>query len=193
MKNLPNLLTFLRLAAAPLVGLVLALVAFGKVEAATWLPVSLALFTVACLTDVFDGLLARRFDLESVLGAVLDPVADKLLILSTGLGLVLLIPSVWVFVPILIMLGRDVLVSGLREAALTQNWRLEVRGLGKLKTILQCVAFALVLAELSFTALGLRAAPSTLASPMTTAALWLAAAVSAISALDYTRAFLKHR
>ena len=93
--------------------------------------------------------------------------------------------------PIALMLSRDLLVGGLREAALTQNWRMEVRGLGKFKTVAQCLAIAIALADISFVALGLRPAPTTLASALVVIPLWLAAAASWFSAADYLRVFLR--
>ena len=80
-------------------------------------------------------------------------------------------------------------VGGLREAALALNWRLPVRGLGKFKTVVQCLAIAIALADLSFTVLGLRPAPVTLVSPLLIGPLWAAAAVSWLSAVDYMRIF----
>lgn len=190
-KHMPNALTLFRLLAAPLVGLLLVLSARGLVPAQTGLPAALALFAMACLSDVFDGLLARRLDQETMLGAVLDPVADKLLMLFTGVGLIVLVPDVWVILPLALMIARDLLVGGLREAALAQNWRLEVRGLGKFKTVTQCLALAVALTDISYTALGLRAAPDTLASLWVIVPLWLAAAASWFSGLDYIRVFLR--
>jgi len=137
-QHLPNILTLFRVIAAPAVGLLLVLSATGALNAEQGLPVALALFAMACLSDVFDGILARRMGQETLLGAVLDPVADKLLMLFAGLGLAVLVPEVSVVAPIALMLSRDLLVGGLREAALTQNWRMEVRGLGKFKTVAQC-------------------------------------------------------
>ena len=190
-KHLPNVLTIFRLVAAPVVGLVLLLSARGVVSAEMGLPVALALFAMACLSDVFDGLLARRLDQETVLGAVLDPVADKLLMLFCGIGLIVLVPSLWVIFPITLMIARDLLVGGLREAALAQKWRLDVRGLGKFKTVTQCLALTIALTDISYTALGLRAAPDTLASLWVIVPLWLAAATSWFSGLDYIRVFLR--
>lgn len=189
--NLPNVLTLLRLLLAPVIGALLVLVALGLMPDEAGLPIALALFACACVSDIFDGVLARRLDQESPLGAVLDPIADKLLMLSAGIGLVLLVPSLWVIVPVALMLARDLLVGGMREAALVQNWRLPVRGLGKMKTVLQCLAIAIALADLSFTALGLRLPPSTLASPLLIAPLWIAAGASWFSAWDYFRVFIQ--
>ena len=190
MQHLPNALTLLRLLAAPVIGVLLVLVATGALAGLPWLPVTFALFAIACMSDVFDGLVARRLDQESTLGAVLDPVADKVLLLCAGFGLAVLVPSLLVVLPVLLLIGRDVLVSGLREAAWAHGKRLEVRSLGKMKTVVQCLAIAIALADISFTALGLRPAPVTLASGLVIWPLWLAAAVSWISAADYLRIFL---
>jgi len=185
----PNALTLLRLLLAPIIGALLVLVAVGMMPGAAGVPVALALFAVACMSDIFDGVLARQLNQESTLGAVLDPIADKLLMLCAGIGLMVLVPSPWAIAPITLMLARDLLVGGLREAALAQKWRLPVRGLGKFKTVVQCLAIAIALADLSFTVLGLRPAPVTLVSPLLIGPLWAAAAVSWLSAVDYMRIF----
>ena len=77
MQHVPNALTLLRLLIAPLIGALLLLVALGGWAPALWLPVALGLFMLACLTDLADGVLARRLSVESTSGAVLDPVAAE--------------------------------------------------------------------------------------------------------------------
>jgi CDP-diacylglycerol--glycerol-3-phosphate 3-phosphatidyltransferase len=190
MQHIPNTLTLLRLLLAPVVGVLLVLVAQGTVSGAVGLPAAFGLFAIACMSDVLDGLLARRLGQESTLGAILDPVADKVLMLCAGVGLAILVPTLAVVAPVLLLISRDLLVGGLREAALAQNWRLDVRSLGKMKTVVQCMAMAMALADISFTALGLRPAPTTLASPLVVWPLWVAVAASWLSAADYVRVFL---
>ena len=189
LTSLANLLTLFRLIAAPVIGLLLLLVVQGWISGSQGLVVATALFITACLSDIADGMVARRMGQESTLGAVLDPVADKLLMLFTGLGLVALSPGFWYGVPIALMLSRDLLVGGLREASLAKGTRLSVRKLGKAKTVVQCLVLALALADLSATALGLRPAPSTMVNGWIVVGLWAATALSWYSALDYLRIF----
>ena len=181
MQHVPNALTLLRLLTAPVIGALLLLVALGGWAPALWLPVALGLFLLACLTDLADGVLARRLSAESTAGAVLDPVADKLLMLCTGLGLVVLVPDLALAGAVLLMLGRDLAVGGLRELALSRGRRLPVAGLGKAKTVLQCMAFSAGLAEAALTAQGADVMPGGL----TIALFWLAAVVSLASATLY--------
>ena len=123
--------------------------------------------------------------IESTAGAVLDPVADKLLMLCTGLGLVVLVPDLALAGAVLLMLGRDLAVGGLRELALSRGRRLPVAGLGKAKTVLQCMAFAAGLAQAALTTRGADVMPGGL----TLALFWLAAVVSLASAVAYARGF----
>ncbi len=183
MQYVPNALTLLRLLTAPLIGALLLLVALGGWAPALWLPVALGMFLLACLTDLADGVLARRLSAESTAGAVLDPVADKLLMLCTGLGLVVLVPDLALAAAVLLMRGRDLAVGCLRVLAVSRGRRLPVAGLGKAKTVLQCMAFAAGLAEAALTARGADVMPGGL----TIALFWLAALVSLASATLYAR------
>jgi len=139
--NLPNSLSLARLAAVPL--LVLAyLLPFdwsGYLAA--------GIFALASLTDLLDGYLARKLDQESSLGAFLDPVADKVL---TTTALVLLIGgygTLLMTLPGVIIIGREVLVSALREWMAEMNRRgiVRVTVLGKVKTGMQMFAIIILL------------------------------------------------
>lgn len=105
--------------------------------------VAAALFIFASLTDYLDGSLARKFQVESVVGKFMDPVADKILVSST---LVMLIPSGRLdpFM-VIILLSRDTLISGLRSIAATQNRVIAAGTVGKWKTAWQMIAIPAVL------------------------------------------------
>lgn len=105
------------------------------------------LFVVAALTDWLDGYLARRWQQESDFGAFLDPVADKLLVISALVLLAVQFNSAWMTVLVLLLILREVVVSALREWMATSNRSEVVRvGLmGKLKTMVQMVAITLLL------------------------------------------------
>ena len=140
--NLPNIVTGVRIALIPIFAVVYVLADTGH-----WL--AAALFAAAAATDWLDGYLARRLNQTTPFGAFLDPVADKLIVVT---ALVLLIGShanLWLTIPGVIIVGREIVVSALRE------WMSEVnrRGLvaaswiGKLKTALQMFSIIILLAN----------------------------------------------
>jgi CDP-diacylglycerol--glycerol-3-phosphate 3-phosphatidyltransferase len=145
--NLPNILTWLRILAVPLV-IVLFYVPHRWAD-----PMAGMLFAAAAITDSLDGYFARRMGLVSRLGAFLDPVADKLIV---AVALVLLVSKAppsgndlrWVVVlAACIIIGREIAISALREwmAELGQRTRVAVSTLGKYKTILQMVGISMML------------------------------------------------
>ena len=171
--TVPNILTVLRLIAAPCVALVFAVLAR---PAADW--VALVLFVGASATDWIDGYLARAWNQQTRFGTMLDPIADKAMViiaLAVVLGLSELDP--WVLVPGTVILFREVFVSGLREFLGAQAGQLKVTKLAKWKTTVQMVAITLLL-------LGLETAGIAL--------LWLAAALTAATGWDYFRKALPY-
>lgn len=140
--NLPNILTLIRVVAIPVLVLVYFLPVWWSGYAAA------ALFLAAGITDWLDGYLARRMGLTSPFGAFLDPVADKLIV---GVALVLLVHahvSLWIAVPAMVIVSREIAVSALREwmAELGQRATVAVGHLGKYKTAAQMTAIVLLLA-----------------------------------------------
>lgn len=106
------------------------------------------LFTLAAITDWFDGYLARKLNQTSALGAFLDPVADKLIV---SVALVLLVEhfaTLWLTLPAVIIIGREIVISALREwmAELGKRANVSVSYVGKVKTALQMVSIILLLA-----------------------------------------------
>ena len=171
MLNLPNLLTLARILAVPaLVG-----VFFIDGRAAHWIVV--ALFAIAALTDYLDGWIARTWSLESEFGRVLDPVADKLLVAAALL--LLLAADRAPLVAVGLILLREILVSGLRER-LAGRLVLPVSRLAKWKTAAQMAAITLLLIG----PLGGTGGAVALAGEYL---LWVAAALTWITALDYLR------
>ncbi|MEH0831098.1 CDP-diacylglycerol--glycerol-3-phosphate 3-phosphatidyltransferase [Anaplasma bovis] len=134
-KILPNLLTVLRVLAIPAVVSSF----FASFENAQY--VTLCIFLVACITDFLDGFLARMWKVQSRFGRLFDPVADKLIVLSTMVMLVhvgKMSGSAVVF--IVIILCREVLVSGMREFLVAAGISLPVSDVGKMKTVVQAIA-----------------------------------------------------
>jgi len=182
--SLPNILTISRILAIPLI------VALFWFEGNTARWVTMALFTLAGVTDFFDGMLARSMGRISNLGQFLDPVADKLLVSA------LLIMLVWsgdisglVILPALVILCREILVSGLREFLAGIKVGVPVSSLAKWKTGVQMVA-------LGFLIVG-TAGPVFWHPELTTTVigeilLWIAALLTLITGYDYLQAGLKH-
>lgn len=104
---------------------------------------ALIIFTAASLTDFFDGYLARKYNLITPFGKLMDPIADKFLILSAFfISMQLQLIAVWMFIVIFV---REVVVTGLRLIAMKRGIVLAAEGAGKLKTILQIVAVYLIM------------------------------------------------
>jgi CDP-diacylglycerol--glycerol-3-phosphate 3-phosphatidyltransferase len=139
--NLPTGLTLLRIALIP----VFVAVFFMSFRSANLL--CAALFGLAALTDWLDGYLARRLDQTSAFGAFLDPVADKLMVAAALVLLVQAIPTPWMAVAAVIIIGREIAVSALREwmAQIGRQRRVAVSLIGKFKTTAQMVAVLLLL------------------------------------------------
>jgi len=141
--NLPNYLTFARIVVVPLIVVVLL-----TPVAESWLGVSgyaaaVVLFIAASITDIIDGQLARRRNQVSTLGKFLDPIADKLLISAALIVLVEkhLAPS-WAVV---VILGREFIITGLRSVAAAEGIIIQAQALGKIKMWAQCIAVAALL------------------------------------------------
>jgi CDP-diacylglycerol--glycerol-3-phosphate 3-phosphatidyltransferase len=137
--NLPNALTLARIFLVPVVVAVLLTKEMRSI--AVW---GAALFLAAALTDLFDGYLARRRKQVTTLGRMLDPIADKLLISAALISLVQLgIAPAWMVV---IIIGREFAVSGLRSIAAHEGFSIDVSTLGKGKMVTQVAAvFGLIL------------------------------------------------
>lgn len=141
--NIPNFLTILRLLAAP--GLAVMFLYFSR-PYADWC--ALVLFVSAAITDWFDGYLARSWKQETRLGAMLDPIADKAMVV---IALMVIVGyssmSPWLVLPATFILFREVFVSGLREYLGAVSGTLKVTALAKWKTTAQMVAIAVLFAQ----------------------------------------------
>lgn len=135
--NLPNSLTLLRIFLVPLLVVVLLTKFNGREYTA------LVIFLVAAATDLLDGYFARRYKKVTRLGTLLDPIADKLLISSALISMVELdLAPAWMIV---IIVGREFAVSGLRSIAAQQGVTIAASPLGKGKTVSQVIAVALLI------------------------------------------------
>lgn len=135
-RHVPNILTLGRIAMVPFV------LAFMAMDTATSRIIAVALFVFAALTDALDGILARKYAWTSLTGKFLDPLADKLFVIAIGVALVELhrVPA-WA---IILLIMRELSITGLRLLALSEGLVLEVSTQGKWKTAIQMVALALL-------------------------------------------------
>ncbi|OUS07180.1 CDP-diacylglycerol--glycerol-3-phosphate 3-phosphatidyltransferase [Rhodobacterales bacterium 52_120_T64] len=139
--NIPNILTVMRLLAAP--GVPMAYVLFPS-PMADW--VALILFVGASFTDFLDGYLARKWNQISNFGRMLDPIADKVMVVIALLVVVSFSQmDAFILIPVVIILFREIFVSGLREFLGADASRLQVTKLAKWKTTVQMVAIAAIL------------------------------------------------
>ena len=186
--NIPNLLTYGRILAVPLI--VVCFFLEGRLESsdfARW--TALGLFIAASITDYLDGYLARTWQQTSNIGRMLDPIADKLLV-ATCLMLLAADPvetihgwSLWAAI---VILCREILVSGLREYLAELKVSVPVTQLAKWKTTIQMFAIAFLLAGPA----GDNILPYTTEIGITL--LWISAIVTLYTGYDYFRAGLKH-
>lgn len=138
--NIPNILTLLRIVLIPVFILLYYLpVGWGALAAGV-------VFAVASFTDWLDGFLARRWNQTSPLGAFLDPVADKLLVAVALVMLTETFANVWITLPAVVIIGREIVISALREwmAELGKRASVAVSYVGKVKTALQMLAIFLL-------------------------------------------------
>ncbi len=213
--NLPNILTLLRLLAAPMVAVMFL---YFTRPYADWF--ALLLFVSAAVTDWFDGYLARAWKQETKLGAMLDPIADKAMVV---IALMVIIGfsswSPWLVLPATVILFREVFVSGLREFLGDVAGTLRVTPLAKWKTTFQMTAIAVLFShgvfehylgmsvygmdedmiaailngtEEDVLGLGWKLTGMDWAGRIGLALLWVAAALTAITGFDYLLKALPH-
>lgn len=180
--SLPNVLTYVRIAAVPAL---VACLFFLQGDVARWSAFSLFVFAGA--TDWLDGYLARIWEQQSTLGRMLDPIADKLLV---GAVLMMLVHdatiSGWAIWAAIIILCREILVSGLREFLAELNVKIHVTQLAKWKTTMQMIALGVLLAG--------PAAEKIVPGIMTggLVILWIAALLTLWTGYDYLKAGIVH-
>ncbi len=179
LTNLPNLLTLGRIVVIPLI---ICILIFVSDPIASW--TAFSLYTIACITDFFDGYLARAWGQQSAFGRFLDPIADKLLVASVLLVLVGIdrIGGLTVL-PAAVTLCREILVSGLREYLAQVRVSVPVTALAKWKTTIQMLALGFLLVGPSGPAFG----------PLSTTevgvvGLWGAALLTLVTGYDYLAA-----
>jgi len=180
LTSLPNLLTLFRIAAIP------GIVALFFLDSDLGKYLACGLFGIAAITDFFDGYVARAYGQQSSFGKFLDPVADKLLVssallMATGFGQI----SGLTILPAVVILCREILVSGLREFLAGVQIGVPVSTLAKWKTMIQMFAIGFLIVGDS--------GPDALATRLIGEwGLWAAAVLTLITGYDYLRASLHH-
>lgn len=192
--NLPNYITLSRIASIPLIIWILTTPYFNGNDQTLRAVLASGLFILASITDGLDGYLARRRGQITTMGMLLDPLADKLMIAACYITLVHLIPeivNVWVVV---LIIGREFLISGLRSIAASEGFTIEASELGKLKMVVQIVSVVAAILAIRWDVWSFNfgfvhfVLDVDLVAQM---AIWFMVAVSVISAVDYFWGFWK--
>lgn len=177
-QQLPLLLTLSRIICAPLL---MGMLFFPSPTMGWWATI---LFVLASLTDWADGALARRWNAESNAGKFLDPIADKILVL----GAILMLMNMKLVDPIMVFLliGRDVLIGGVRAIAATEGVVIAAKPFGKWKTAMQMVGIPLLLIQ----DVNIAQWPGQWVGYVL---MWLSVVLSIISGVEYTWGYFKGR
>lgn len=175
--NLPNALALFRIALAPL--MLWFLVDRDNTLFSSWHPswfdyFAGLIFVIASVTDFFDGYIARAWDQMTKLGAVLDPLADKMLMLAGFLGLMVIDrASAWA---VFLILSREFFITGLRVVAVGEGKDVASTMAGKIKTVIQMIAIGFLIMQW----------------PMATELLWFAVILTLYSGWEYIRDYFKN-
>ncbi|MDR2341748.1 MAG: CDP-diacylglycerol--glycerol-3-phosphate 3-phosphatidyltransferase [Campylobacteraceae bacterium] len=176
--NLPNILASLRVIIAPILFLLLLIdrnnLIFKDIHY-SWIDFAAALlFVVAAVTDFFDGYIARAWNQKTVIGGILDPLADKMLILASFLGLILLgRANPWA---VYIILVREFFITGLRVAAASEGKEVAASMSGKVKTVFQMIAIGFLIMNWS---------------PLAEILLWFSVILTLYSGFEYVVNYTK--
>ncbi|GGD43623.1 CDP-diacylglycerol--glycerol-3-phosphate 3-phosphatidyltransferase [Malaciobacter pacificus] len=174
--NLPNTLALFRIALAPL--MLWFLVDRDSSIFASWHPSWLdyfagLIFVIASVTDFFDGFIARSWDQMTKLGGILDPLADKMLMLAGFLGLMVIDrASAWA---VFLILSREFFITGLRVVAVAEGKSVASTMAGKIKTVIQMIAIGFLIMNW----------------PFATELLWIAVILTIYSGYEYTRDYFR--
>jgi CDP-diacylglycerol--glycerol-3-phosphate 3-phosphatidyltransferase len=176
LKHIPNLLAFSRVFLALLMYFFLVnRNIFSGIDPSWFDYFAALLFVVASITDFFDGFIARNFNAISKLGEILDPLADKMLVLGAFLGLLFLHrANAWA---IYLILLREFFITGLRIAMVEEGMCVKASFAGKIKTVFQMIAIAFLIMNWPFANL----------------LLWIAVILTLYSGMDYVLAYIKNQ
>lgn len=187
-KKVPNILCMIRICLIPFVLLFLLENPISSALSVTARVITSGiLFGIAMLTDAFDGRIARKYDAITNFGKFIDPIADKMLVISlliafTELGLCS-------SVPVIIVLAREFIVTGLRLGAVSSGKVVAANIWGKIKTVIQSISLAatyVIMLVVSITDSNITAISGAM-SPVPNILVWIVSAVTAISAIPYIK------
>ena len=187
MKSMPNILTVLRLLACPLLIYLFAIADY------LWI---LIIFVLACLTDFFDGYLARKKNFKSNFGKALDPIADKVLIITMSV-LIIVYEEILIgllVIPFYIIIIREIIISSLRFNLVDKNKSIDVSLLSKYKTFLQMLAIGGVLSSGIFYHIWKIYnidAMSNMYKYLVFSLIWISAFVTIITGVQHFKTYLK--
>ena len=174
MLNLPNLLAFLRILLAPIMFWIILNPDYFTQNGyhITWSYYTASLlFVIASITDFFDGYIAREWNQMTMLGAIIDPLADKMLTIAAFLGLMMVgEASAWA---IYIIIIRELFITGIRTVALSEGLNIKASWSGKVKTVFQMIAIGFLLMHW----------------PLGSTLLWFAVALTLYSGFEYLWGF----
>jgi CDP-diacylglycerol--glycerol-3-phosphate 3-phosphatidyltransferase len=176
LKQVPNILAFIRIFIALLMFFFLVNRDLFPNIHPSWLDYFAGLlFVIASITDFFDGYIARNFNAVSKLGEILDPLADKMLVLGAFIGLVYLHrANPWA---IYLILLREFFITGLRIAMVEEGMSVKASFAGKIKTVFQMIAIGFLIMNW----------------PLSNLLLWIAVILTLYSGMDYIIAYIKHQ
>ena len=180
MKHIPNTLTILRLLACPL------LIYLFEISNYLWI---LIIFVLACLTDFFDGYLARKRNFKSNFGKTLDPIADKILIITISILIVIYKDIGLHEIAFYIIIIREIMVSSLRFNLVDEKKSIDVSLLSKYKTFIQMIAIGcLIIIFVGFELPGNLVAFS---DSFTKFFIWLSAFITVITGIQHYKTYLR--
>ena len=184
-RQIPNILTALRLIAAPLVAVML-LVSTTPL----WSLCALIIYAIASATDWLDGYLARRWQTVSGFGRMLDPIADKLMVVIILAALMTTsLSHLWLSIPAVVIITREIMVSGLREFMAKQDVVIHVTLAAKMKTTVQLIAIGFLIGVFIFE-------PGSMAANLVhgigITGIWVAALITAQTGFAYFTGALRH-
>ena len=180
--NLPNFLTIIRMALVPVF---IVFFYIGQDRGQGYLILALAVFVIASATDAVDGHIARKYDLITNFGKLMDPLADK--VLTTAAFIVLvdvhIIPA-WM---VIVILAREFIITGLRGVAASEGVVIEAGLSGKLKTVFQMVAIGFILlnAAMLSNTVNLSILLVSIVSSLSVILLWAAVILTVYSGVEY--------
>lgn len=177
--NLPNSLTLLRIFLVPVLIAVLFTTRLPNHEL-----IGMAVFLAAAVTDLLDGAIARRRRQITTLGILLDPIADKLLMAAAFISLVQIDPALVPAWMVVVIVGREFAVSGLRSIAATQGFAIAANDWGKAKMVSQVVAVCILIVAHKYGRLSPLGIPVNVRL-IGSIALWLVVIVALLSASTY--------